>query len=149
MSSKLLACQVGEDFLADSAKCFLSDNNKIIQSQFDQNVFLFGFRKEQLQRLQCKEFFFKTRSAILNFADIYRCGNMIHVHNFGATLLISYDGDLLLRPIPQSKRNAILRWGRSHSTILDTRNEEWLTDRQQPKRLLKGELPDNVIKIAF
>ena len=149
MSSKQLACQVGEDFLADSAKCFLSNNNKIIQSQFDQNVFLFGFRKEQLQRLQSKEFFFKTRNAILNLADIYHCGNLIHVHNFGATLLISYDGDLLLRPIPQSKRNAILRWGRDHSTILDTRNEEWLTDRQQPKRLLRKELPHNVIKIAF
>ena len=149
MSSKQLACQVGEDFLADSAKCFLSNNNEIIQSQFDQNVFFFGFRKEQLERLQCKEFFFKTRNAILNFADIYRCGNMIHVHNFGATLLISYDGDLLLRPIPQSKRNAILRWGRCHSTILDTRNEQWLTDKTQPKRLSKEELPDNVIKIAF
>ena len=149
MSSKLLACEVGEDFLADSAKCFLSNNNEIIKSKFDNKIFFFGFRKEQLERLECKEFFFKTRNAILNFADIYRCGNMIHVHNYGATLVMSYDCDVLLRPIPQSKRNAILRWGRSHSTILDTRNEQWLTDKKQPKRLSKGELPDNVIKIAF
>ena len=149
MRSKQLAAAIGEDFLADSARRFLLNNDEIIKSKFDNKIFFCGFREEQLQRLQCKEFFFKNRNAILNFADIYRCGNMIHVHNFGATLLISYDGDLLLRPIPQSKRHAILRWGRNHSTILDTRNEEWLTDRQQPKRLLRNELPHNVIKIAF
>tara|TARA_R110001632_G_scaffold202351_2_gene325387 strand:+ start:1363 stop:1812 length:450 start_codon:yes stop_codon:yes gene_type:complete len=149
MSSKELACVLGQDFLADTTKCFLGNNNKIIQSQFDQNVFLYGFRKEQLQRLECKEFFFKTRKAILDLADIYRCGNMINVHNFGATLLISYDGDVLLRPIPQSKRNSILRWGRDYSTILDTRNEEWLLGKKRPKRFDVEELPKNVIKIAF
>ena len=149
MGSKQLAAEIGEDFLAETARFFLSNNHEIIKSKFDKNIFFFGFRQEQLQRLQCKEFFFKTRKAILKLADVYQCGNMIHVHNYGASLIISYDRDVLVRPIPQNKRNAILRWGRDHSTILDTRNEEWLTDRQQPKRLLRKELPDNVIKIAF
>ena len=149
MRSKQLAAAIGEDFLAETARRFLLNNDEIIKSKFDNKIFFCGFREEQLERLKCKEFFLKARSVLLNFADIYRCGNMIHVHNFGATLLISYDSDLLLRPIPQSKRNAILRWGRAHSIILDTRNEEWLTDKKQPKRLSKGELPDNVIKIAF
>ena len=149
MRSKQLAAAIGEDFLADSARRFLLDNDEIIKSKFDNKIFFCGFREEQLQRLQCKEFFFKSRNAILNLADIYRCGNLIHVHNYGATLVMSYDCDVLLRPIPQSKRHAILRWGRCHSTILDTRNEEWLTDKQQPKRLLRNELPHNVIKIAF
>ena len=149
MGSRQLAAAIGEDFLAETARRFLLNNDEIIKSEFDKKIFFCDFREEQMQRLQCKEYFFKSRKAILNVADIYRCGNMIHVHNFGATLLISYNGDVLLRPIPQSKRIAILRWGRDHSTILDTRNEGWLTDRQQPKRLLRKELPDNVIKIAF
>ena len=149
MRSKQLAAEIGEDFLSETARRFLLNNDEIIKSKFDNKIFFFGFRKEQLERLECKEFFFKTRNAILNFADIYRCGNMIHVHNYGATLVMSYDCDVLLRPIPQSQRHAILRWGRNHSTILDTRNEQWLTDKKQPKRLSKGELPDNVIKIAF
>ena len=149
MRSKQLAAAIGEDFLADTARRFLLNNDEIIKSKFDNKIFFCGFREEQLQRLQCKEFFLKTRNAILNLADIYHCGNLIHVHNYGATLVMSYDCDVLLRPIPQSERHAILRWGRDHSTILDTRNEEWLTDRQHPKRLSKGELPMNVIKIAF
>ena len=149
MRSKQLAAAIGEEFIADTARRFLLNYDEIIKSEFDKKIFFCDFREEQLQRLQSKEFFFKTRNAILNLADIYHCGNLIHVHNFGATLLMSYDCDVLLRPIPQSKRNAILRWGRDHSTILDTRNEQWLTDRQQPKRLLRKELPHNVIKIAF
>jgi len=149
MRSKQLAAAIGEDFLAETARRFLLNNGEMIKSKFDNKIFFCGFREEQLQRLQCKEFFLKARSAILNVADIYRCGNMIHVHNYGATLIISYDRDVLMRPIPQIKRNAILRWAREHSTILDTRNEQWLTDKQQPKRLLRNELPHNVIKIAF
>ena len=149
MRSKQLAAAIGEEFIADTARRFLLNNDEIIKSEFDKKIFFCGFREKQLQRLQCKEFFLKNRNAILNLADIYHCGNLIHVHNYGATLLMSYDCDVLLRPIPQSKRNAILRWGRDHSTILDTRNEKWLIDIQQPKTLLRKELPHNVIKIAF
>ena len=54
-----------------------------------------------------------------------QAGNLVHIHNFGASFVTKYSNEYFVRKIAIDDRSALMFWARENCEILETRSSEF------------------------
>tara|TARA_R110001606_G_scaffold76051_1_gene175970 strand:+ start:187 stop:633 length:447 start_codon:yes stop_codon:yes gene_type:complete len=137
----------GQIFVTRSLEMFMSGKGDLLYH--DPKVFFIGFNakdkkimKEKVVRKPILHQITQTCPLFTNAST----ANLIHVHNFGVSLVAKYSSEIFVKKLEIEDRRSVMEWARENCEICDTRTSEF---QQRSAAITKNNIFGNVIAVDF
>ena len=137
----------GEIFVTRSLEMFMSGKGDFLFQ--NPNVFLLGFNTKDKEAMKEKVVVEQILQDMAETCPIFTNATtaiLIHVHNFGASLVSKYFNQYFVRKIEIEDRRCVMEWGRENCEICETRTSEF---QQRSAVITKTNIFGNVIAVDF
>ena len=116
----------GQRYVLESIERFMNGEATLVCA--DLNISLLDFNFKDLRALRNTNTFLLILNDMSKNCPIFtaaKSGNIIHLHNFGASLVTKYNDEFFVRKISFSDRRVVMEWARANCEISDTRTSEF------------------------
>ena len=137
----------GEIFVTRSLEMFMSGKGDFLFH--DPKVFLLGFNSKDREAIKEKNVIEPILQHMAETCPIFTNATtaiLIHVHNFGASLVSKYFDQYFVRKIEIEDRRCVMEWARENCEICETRTSEF---QHRSAVITKTNIFGNVIAVAF
>lgn len=124
--SKKTRMKDGQTYVSESLSLFLADKAELMYEHPRINLLDFNTKdKLAVQKTDAFEIILKAMKLNCPIFTNAKTGNMVHLHNFGASFVAKYGGEYFVRKVAFADRRALMEWARTHCEICDTRTSEF------------------------
>ena len=137
----------GQIFVTRSLEMFMSGKGEFLDKH--PKVFFLGFNSKDKEIMEEKVVIERILQQITQTCPIFTNAsqaNLIHVHNFGVSLVAKYSNQLFVKKLEIEDRRCVMEWAREHCEICDTRTSEF---QQRSEKVSINESFSNVIAVDF
>ena len=137
----------GQIFVTRSLEMFMSGKGDFLYH--DPQVFLLGFNTNDREAMAEKVVIERILQHMAETCPIFTnapTANLIHIHNFGASLVSKYFDQYFVRKIEIEYRRCVMDWARANCEICETRTSEF---QQRSAITTKTNIFGNVIAVDF
>lgn len=124
--SKKTRMKSGQIFVEESLSLFLADKAKLVYKK--PMIYLLDFNIKDKLALNKTDVFELILHSMEKNCPIFTAantGNIVHLHNFGASFVSKYGEEYFVRKVDFADRSALMEWARKHCEICDTRTFEF------------------------
>lgn len=117
---------IGATYIENSMEMFLTRKIELVWE--NPKVFLFGFTHQDKIAIQRKDAIREILKDMAMYCPLFtaaKSGILIHLHNFGASIVAKFDSEYFVRKIAFEDRRAVMFWARENCEISDTRTSEF------------------------
>jgi len=124
--SKKTRMKDGQTYVSESLSLFLADKAELMYEHPRINLLDFNTKdKLAVQKTDAFEIILKAMKLSCPIFTNAKTGNMVHLHNFGASFVAKYGNEYFVRKVAFADRRALMEWARTHCEICDTRTSEF------------------------
>ena len=137
----------GELFVTRSLDVFMSGKGDFLSH--NPNVFLLGFNSKDKEAMKEKVVIEKILQHMAATCPLFTnapTANLIHIHNFGASLVAKYSNEYFVKKLEMEDRRSVMEWARENCEICETRTSEF---QQRSALTTKTNIFGNVIAVDF
>ena len=137
----------GQIFVTRSLEMFMSGKGKFLYH--DPKVFLLGFNTKDREAMAEKVVIEKILQHMAETCPLFTnasTANLIHIHNFGASLVSKYSNEYFVKKLEMEDRRSVMEWARENCEICETRTSEF---QQRSAANTKTNIFGNVIAVDF
>ena len=137
----------GEIFVTRSLDVFMSGKGDFLAH--NPNVFLLGFNSKDKEAMKEKVVIEKILQHMAATCPLFTnapTANLIHIHNFGASLVAKYSNEYFVKKLEMEDRRSVMEWARENCEICETRTSEF---QQRSAITTKSNIFENVIAVDF
>ena len=137
----------GQIFVTRSLEMFMSGKGDLLHRS--PKVFFIGFNTKDREAMKEKVVIKPILHHMSETCPIFTnasTANLIHVHNFGVSLVAKYSSEIFVKKLEIEDRRSVMEWARQNCEICDTRTSEF---QQRSAAITKNNIFGNVIAVDF
>ena len=137
----------GQIFVTRSLEMFMSGKGEFLDKH--PKVFFLGFNTKDKKIMKEKVVIEPILHQIAQTCPLFTnasTANLIHVHNFGVSLVAKYSSEIFVKKLEIEDRRSVMEWARENCEICDTRTSEF---QQRSAVITKNNIFGNVIAVDF
>lgn len=137
----------GEIFVTRSLEMFMSGRGDFLDHH--PKVFILGFNSKDKEAMKEKVVIEKILQHMAETCPLFTnapTSNLIHIHNFGASLVAKYSNEYFVMKLEMEDRRSVMAWARENCEICETRTSEF---QQRSAITTKTNIFGNVIAVDF
>lgn len=145
--SKKTRIKDGQAYVSETLELFLADKAELMYRT--PMIYLLDFNTQDklaVNKTDAFEIILQDMKLSCPIFTNAKTGNIVHLHNFGASFVAKYGGEYFVRKVAFADRRALMEWARTHCEICDTRTSEF---QKRSARTYNIDNFNNVISLNF